>query len=99
MARISSGKISLMVRYAELAPAEAKKKMTDQAIVWVVASSTPRVKRKPVMASRMAESAYVAAIIGRRPTVSKKRPRSRGPRKLPAAKGSKYNPTTLDDTP
>jgi hypothetical protein len=33
MARIYNGKISLTVRYAELAPAEAKKKMIDHANV------------------------------------------------------------------
>ena len=33
MARVSSGKTSLTVRYAELAPADAKKKMTDHAAV------------------------------------------------------------------
>ena len=37
MARISRRKISLTVRYAALAPAEAKKNVTDQAIVWVSA--------------------------------------------------------------
>jgi hypothetical protein len=41
IARVSIGKISLTVRYAALAPAEAKKKMTHQAIVWVVAVSVP----------------------------------------------------------
>ena len=34
-ARISIGKISLTVRYAALAPAEAKKKITHQATVCV----------------------------------------------------------------
>jgi hypothetical protein len=40
-ARTSSGKISLTVRYPALAPAEAKKKMTHQAMVWVSAFRTP----------------------------------------------------------
>ena len=35
LARTSSGKISLTVRYPAHAPAEAKKKITDQQIVWV----------------------------------------------------------------
>jgi hypothetical protein len=41
IALISSGNASLTVRYAELAPADAKKKITHQATVRVVASSTP----------------------------------------------------------
>jgi hypothetical protein len=38
-ARSSSGKISLIVRYAAEAPAEAKKKMTHHQAVWLVAFS------------------------------------------------------------
>ncbi len=56
LARTSSGKISLEVRYAELAPAEAKKKITDQAIVWVKALSAPAWNRPAVTASRMPDS-------------------------------------------
>ena len=37
--RSSNGKISLTVRYADDAPAEAKKKITHQNTVWVVAES------------------------------------------------------------
>ena len=44
------------VKRAALAPAEAKKKITDQAIVCVTASRTPCVKRKPVIVSSAAES-------------------------------------------
>ena len=46
LARTSIGKISLTVRYAELAPAEAKKKMTHQATVWVIALSAPGVEQE-----------------------------------------------------
>ena len=51
-ARTSCGKISLTVRYAELAPAEAKKKITHQAIVWVTAVSASAWNRNAVIASR-----------------------------------------------
>jgi hypothetical protein len=51
LARSSSGKISLTVRYAALAPAEAKKKITHQAIVWVTAVSTPASNSQAVIAS------------------------------------------------
>jgi len=43
-ARISSGKISETVRYAELAAAEPRKKTADQQIVCVVAVSAPWAK-------------------------------------------------------
>ncbi len=39
--RSSSGKISLTVRYADDAPADAKKKMIDHMIVCVIADSMP----------------------------------------------------------
>ena len=53
--RSSSGKISLTVRYADDAPAEAKKKMTHQKIVWVVALSEPWWNRYAETASRAPE--------------------------------------------
>ena len=43
-ARVSIGKTSLAVRYAELAPAEAKKKITTPKIVSVVAVRSPSMK-------------------------------------------------------
>jgi hypothetical protein len=46
-----------------------------------------RLNSQPVMISRMPERMYVPAIIGLRPTVSKNRPSSSGPRKLPTANG------------
>lgn len=49
-ARTSSGKISLTVRYAALAAAEAKKKMTLQQTVWLLASSSPCSNRIAVIA-------------------------------------------------
>ena len=52
-ARVSMGKISLTVRYAELAPAEAKKKITALDRVSVTAVSEPKIT--PVMASKMPE--------------------------------------------
>src|SRR4051812_29637228 len=87
--RSSSGKISLTVRYADDAPAEAKKKMTHQKAVWVVAVSEPLLNSTALMASRMPEIAYVPRIILRRPTVSKSGPRTSGPTRLPTAKGKK----------
>src|SRR5215213_7248675 len=99
IARDSIGKISETVRYAELAPAEAKKKITHHAIVCVVAVSVPAWNRKAVIASRIPERMYVPAIIGLRPTESKKRPRSSGPMKLPIAKAKMYHPTEFAPTP
>ncbi len=73
--------------------------MMHQAIVWVVASSVPLLNRMPVMMSRTPDRMYVPAIIGLRPMVSKKRPSSSGPRKLPTANGSRYRPTLAAFTP
>jgi len=50
-ARTSSGKTSLTVRYPELAPADAKKKITHHAMVCVVAVSTCWSNRAAVTAS------------------------------------------------
>jgi len=47
--------------------------------------SVPPSNRTAVIASRTPETMYVPAIIGLRPTESKKRPRISGPRKLPIA--------------
>jgi hypothetical protein len=44
-ARVSIGKISLTVRYAALAPADAKKKITHHAAVCVWAVHTPCLNR------------------------------------------------------
>src|SRR5262245_39570715 len=88
-ARISSGKISLQVRYAELAAADARKKTADQRTVCVTASSAPRPNRNAEIARRRPEPAYVALIIGFRPTVSKSRPMVSGPRRFPAANARK----------
>jgi hypothetical protein len=52
-ARVSMGKISLTVRYAELAPAEAKKKITAPHRVSVTAVSEPKIT--PVMVSKIPE--------------------------------------------
>src|SRR3954447_6655813 len=99
IARVSIGKISETVKYAALAPAEAKKKMTHHATVWVVALSVPARNSRPVMISRIPDRMYVPAIIGLRPIESKKRPSSSGPQKLPTANGSRYRPTLPDETP
>ena len=56
LARTSSGKISLTVRYPADAPAEAKKKITVQHSVWVTAFSAPALNSCAVMISRMPES-------------------------------------------
>lgn len=55
----------------------------------VAAFSRPASKSHAVPKSSSPERMYVPAIIGRRPTVSKSRPRSRGPRKLPKAMTAK----------
>jgi hypothetical protein len=41
---------------------------------------------RPSTTTNAAETRYVPEILGMRPTVSKNRPKSSGPRKLPAAK-------------
>src|SRR3954453_8559509 len=99
IARVSMGKISDTVRYAELAPAEAKKKITHQQAVCDVAVSVPFLKRIAVTMRSSPEMMYVPAIIGLRPTLSKKRPSRSGPAKLPTANGSRYRPTLLEPTP
>ena len=53
-ARVSIGKTSLAVRYAALAPAEAKKKMMQPINVRVTAVTLPR--NKPVAASSTPET-------------------------------------------
>jgi hypothetical protein len=55
-ARISSGNVSLTVRYAELAAADAKKKMTIQATVCPSAVIVPRTNRAPLTASSRPEA-------------------------------------------
>src|SRR5690348_14041445 len=94
-ARVSIGKISLTVRYAELAPAEAKKKITHQAAVCDSADHVPALNRNAVTTSSAPERMYVPAIIGLRPTESNRRPRTSGPRKLPIANGMMYHPTAF----
>src|SRR5215213_6903281 len=90
--RSSSGKISLTVRYADEAPAEAKKKMTHQKMVWVVGVRAPEEKSCALIASRIADSPYVDRIIFRRPMVSNRWPSSSGPSRLPSANGKKKYP-------
>jgi hypothetical protein len=87
------------VRYAALAPAEAKKKITHQATVCVVAFSVPALNSRPVMISRTPDRMYVPAIIGLRAIESKNRRRNSGPQKLPIANGSRYRPTLPEPTP
>src|SRR3954465_8791313 len=98
-ARVSIGKISLTVRYAELAPAEAKKKITHHAAVCVSADQVPALNRNAVTISSTPDTMYVPAIIGLRPTESNRRPRTSGPRKLPSANGMMYQPTAFGLTP
>src|SRR5471030_2132485 len=83
-ARISRGKVSLTVRYAELAADDAKKKITIQEIVCVVLVSQPCSNIYPLMVSKTPDMPYVKAIILRRPRTSKSLPSMIGPRKLPA---------------
>src|SRR3954447_10666595 len=97
-ARISTGKISLTVRYAALAPADAKKKMTDHAIVCVVAVSTPWRNSTAVTASIAPDRMYVLEIITRRPTVSNNRPIVSGPARLPTANAIRYHGADFAET-
>ncbi|CAM5630736.1 hypothetical protein SRIMM317S_05268 [Streptomyces rimosus subsp. rimosus] len=55
MARVSSGKFSETVRYALLAPAEAKKRTTHQHAVSVVAVRWPAEKSQAVAKRRAPE--------------------------------------------
>src|SRR5436305_14504770 len=98
-ARTSSGKISLTVRYAALAPAEAEKKITHQEIVWVIAVSNPALNNQALTANIIPEPMYVPAIILLRPMVSKKWPMVRGPAKLPTAKAMRYSDVDVAGTP
>jgi hypothetical protein len=97
-ARVSIGNTSLTVRYAELAPAEARKNvartsaMKDQVVRLSVSSRTPST------ATRAADPRYVPEIIGIRPTVSNSRPSVSGPRKLLIAKMAMKYGTDSDPT-
>jgi hypothetical protein len=56
-ARTSSGNDSLTVRYAELAAADAKKKTTAKAQVWVAALRAPTTNNHAVTPSNTPEAA------------------------------------------
>ena len=55
-ARTSTGKTSLTVRYAALAPEDAKKKITHHHTVWVTAFKAPASKSTALNASNTPES-------------------------------------------
>ena len=59
----SVGHVSLTVRHAELSPADAKKKMTPNMSVWVVAVRLPAWNKVALQARRTAGMMYVPAII------------------------------------
>jgi len=84
-ARVSSGNTSLAVRYAALAPAEAKKKMTQPKIVSVVEFRPPRTR--PAMPSSTPDRMYVPLIIRTRPTVSNSRLSNNAPMTVIATDG------------
>src|ERR1700682_1615221 len=98
-ARVSIGKISLTVRYAALAPEDARKKHT--------ASTARNIHTPPRPCTKIAVSATVTAadpkydreIMGFRPTVSNSRPSTTGPAKLLSAHTMKNTGTSLDATP
>jgi hypothetical protein len=79
-ARVSIGKTSLAVRYAELAPADATKKIAMPKNVSVQAVSPPIIR--PATASITPETMYVPEIIRTRPTLSNSGPSASAPRKL-----------------
>ncbi len=66
-ARVSIGKISLTVRYAALAAAEAKNSTTAQHAVSVVAFNDPALNSHAVTSSSTPEVMYVVEISGLRP--------------------------------
>src|SRR5215813_5889634 len=92
-ARISRGKISLTVKYAELAADDAMKEITENQIAWPIALASLCRKLMAAIINNVPDAPYVALIIGRRPIESKKRPRTSGPAKFPNASGSRYNDT------
>src|SRR5689334_19453970 len=87
IARVSIGKISLTVRYAADAPAEAKKKQIDQQIVSVSADRTFSWNRYAVTSRIRPLRMYVDEIITFRPTVSNSGPSTHGPTRFPIANG------------
>src|SRR3954453_18285613 len=99
IARLSIGKISDTVRYAALAPAEAKKNVIDQQMVIVVADSMSCWNIQPVISRPTADAMYVEKIIGRRPIESKKWPSTIGPSTLPMANGKMKYATSLAAIP
>src|SRR5579884_3955697 len=94
--RSSSGKISLTVRYADDAPADARKNMTHHSAVCVNALRMPWWNKNPDTARMIAETQYVNMIMRLRPTVSKRCPMSSGPSRFPAAKGKKEYAVSAD---
>ena len=74
----------MAVRYAALAPADAKKNVIASIKVRVTPFSEPSMR--PVTASSAPEMMYVLAIIVTRPRVSNSGDRTGGPMKLLAAK-------------
>jgi hypothetical protein len=67
--------------------------------VRVVALRVPLLNRTPVRISSNPDTTYDVVIITRRPTVSKNRPRSSEPRKLPMASGTRYHGALAVSTP
>src|SRR4051812_37167873 len=92
IARVSSGKISETVRYAELAPADAKKKTTTQQAVSGPADRCPPPQRNAVPISSAPERMYVPEIMTLRPSRSNSRLSRNAPRKLPSPIGTRYQP-------
>ena len=78
------------MRYAALAPAEAKKNTMHHMRVRVFADSDPLWNSTPVRIRTRPDRMYVELIMTFRPTVSNRRPSSSGPRKLPMASGIRY---------
>src|SRR5262245_40615805 len=97
--RISIGHVSLTVRYAALAPAEAKKKITTQTNVCDAASKEPLSNRNALTPSKTPDSRYVPEIILRRPTESNNGPSKSGPARLPTENASPYTGTAVALTP
>jgi hypothetical protein len=77
------------IRRTELAAADAKKKIKNHALVWVICDSRPAANRYAVIRRRTPLIPNVPAIIFLRPMVSKKDPINSGPQKLPIASGTR----------
>src|ERR1700694_4585824 len=98
-ARVSIGKISLTVRYAALAPEDARKKHTPSTAMNIQTPPTLVTKTAASTTATTADPKYDSEIIGFRPIVSDSRPSTTGPAKLLSAHTMKNTGTIPEATP